>query len=86
MTIDELWMAVCSDDRDAVREYYENGGEKNLRYDKFGHENSLIMGAFRNGHFDMCELLISFGETVTQDEEVELDVPKIRLARMLGLI
>ena len=85
MTIDELWTAVCSDDRDAVKKYYENCGERNLRYHKFGKEHSLVMGAFRNGHMEMCELLISYGETVTKDEENELGIPKLKLIKMLGL-
>ena len=86
MSIDELWEAVCSNDQSIVRNYYESGGEKNLRCSRFGHDNSLIMGAFRNGHLDMCELLISYGETITSDEEKELDVPKLKLIKMLGLV
>ena len=84
MTIDELWTAVCSNDQAAIKKYYENGGEKNLRYHHFNREHSLIMGAFRNGHMAMCELLISYGETITKDEEDELGIPKLKLIRMLG--
>ena len=86
MTIDDLWEAVCSDDRSIVRNYYKNGGTKNLRYPKFGHEHSLIMGAFRNENYDMYKLLISYGETITSSEESELDIPKLKLVKKLGLI
>ena len=86
MSIDELWDAVCRNDQDKMKAYYENGGETNLRYPKFRTNHSLIMGAFRNGNYDMCELLISYGETVTPEEELELDVPKLRLVQMLGLM
>lgn len=87
MTIDELWTAVCSNDKETVRAYFENGGERNLRYSAFGEQHSFVMGAYRNGFMDMCELLIGYGETVTDEEREELMEPEKRrkLISMLGL-
>lgn len=67
--IEKLWSYACSGDIEALKKYYnEEQGEINKRYDKFGHLNSLIMGAFRNNQFDTVEYLLDKGETVTQDE------------------
>ena len=83
--VDELWSAVCGNDQKTIREYFENGGERNLRYRAFGRDHSLIMGAYRNGHMDMCELLISYGETVTDEEKEELLAPEKR-RRLIGML
>ena len=85
--IDASWSAACGNDKATIREYYERGGERNVRYRAFGRENSLVMGAYRNGFMDMCELLISYGETVTDEEKEELLEPERRrkLISMLGI-
>ena len=84
---DELWHAVCNDDIEAVRKYYESGGEKNRRTYRFNREHSLIMGAYRNKNWDMVKFLIDNGETVTDEEKEELLEPlrQLELVRMLGL-
>ena len=85
--IEPLWTAACSNDKDTIEYHFEASEERNLRYRAFGQEHSLILGAFRNGHMDMCELLISYGETVTDAEREELLEPEKRrkLIEMLGM-
>ena len=70
---EELWTAVCSNDIDKVKEYFEKGGETNLRYNRFDRDNSLIMGALRNGNTEMVELLKQYGEEILPNEQWEYD-------------
>ena len=84
-SVDELWPAACSNDQKTIREYFDNGGQRNLRYRAFGRDHSLIMGAYRNGFMDMCELLISYGETVTDAEKGELLEPE-RRRKLIGMM
>ena len=88
MTIDELWTAACSNNQETIRAHYENGGERNLRYNAFGIEHSLIVGAYRNHNMDMARLLFSYGETVTDAEKQEFmpDVERMEMVKMLGLV
>lgn len=72
LTIDELWMAACSGDNTTLENYYDNGGEINRRYFKFGKFHSLIAGAYRNGNFETVELLQNAGETTEEHERAEL--------------
>ena len=83
--IEGLWTAACSNDQELIKKYFTNTDERNIRYHRFGHDHSLIMGAFRNGHMDMCKLLIGFGETITDEERAEIMDPKQQLREMLGL-
>lgn len=66
-----LWTNVCSNRINAVKKYFENGGKTNLRYNRFDKDNSLIMGALRNGNTEMVELLKSYGETILPSEKQE---------------
>lgn len=66
-----LWTNVCSNRINAVKKYFENGGKTNLRYNRFDKDNSLIMGALRNGNIEMVELLKSYGETILPSEKQE---------------
>ena len=68
----DLWIAACSGDNDELEKYYENGGEINRRYSKFGKSHSLIAGAYRNGNLDTVELLQKYGETPEEHERDEL--------------
>ena len=72
LTIDELWMAACTGDNETLETYYENGGETNRRYSKFGKFHSLIAGAYRNGNLDTVDLLQSYGEMPEERERHEL--------------
>ena len=72
LTIDELWMAACSGDNTTLENYYDNGGEINRRYFKFGKSHSLIAGAYRNGNFETVELLQKYGEQPEDHERDEL--------------
>ena len=69
--IKELWDYACSGNTDALRKYYDDGGSLNNRYFMFGEAHSLLMGAFRNNHYDTVEYLLSEGEELTQKECAE---------------
>ena len=64
--MDEFWSAVCSGDLESDEEYYQAGGKNNQR---FG--DSLIMGAVRNGQYEMVRLLRSHGKVIEEYEEDE---------------
>ena len=66
--LENLWIAVCCNDIEFMKNYYANGGKPNERYNKFNNDNSLIMGALRNKNYDMVELLKQNGETLLVDE------------------
>ena len=69
--LENLWIAVCCNDIEFMKNYYDNGGTPNKRYNKFNNDNSLIMGALRNKNYDMVELLKQNGETLLVDEVEE---------------
>lgn len=69
-TIEKLWEAACSGDIDILKQYYKTAG--NIRYQKFGREHSLIIGAFRNNQWEVIDYLLSIGETITQEEKEEI--------------
>lgn len=62
--IENLWTAVCSNDIEFIQNYYASGGTPNKRYNN----NSLIMGALRNGNYNMVELLKQNNETLIAGE------------------
>ena len=76
--INELWEYACSGNTDALKEYYDEGGSINNRYIKFGRGHSLLMGAFRNNHFETVEYLMSVGEELTKEEYNEFKTEMIK--------
>lgn len=68
-----LWTAVCTGNIKKVKEYFDKGNKPNKRYIRFGMDHSLIMGALRNERYDMAKLLMSYGETILDDEKAEFD-------------
>lgn len=66
--LENLWTAVCCNDLEYMKKYYTNNGEPNRRYNRFDHNNSLILGALRNKNFQMVELLKQNGETILKGE------------------
>ena len=74
-TIKTLWIAACSGDIDTLCNHFsEYPHSVNKRYKAFGREHSLIMGAYRNGNYDVVDYLISIGETITDEEKSEADM------------
>ena len=71
--IESLWSLACSGDIDSLRDYYNNGGITNLRYNRFNTEYSLIAGALSNRQYDTIDYLLSVGETVTDEEFKEIE-------------
>ena len=73
-TIKTLWVAACSGDIDTLRNHFSEYPQTiNKRYRAFGREYSLIMGAYRNGNYNVVDDLISIGETITDEEKAEAD-------------
>ena len=71
--IEKLWEYACCGDIKELKKYYNSkNSEVNIRYNKFGNENSLIMGAYRNDEFETVEYLLSVGETITEKERNEI--------------
>ena len=70
--MNEIWTAVCSGDTEYVKKYFSStDAVLNRRYSRFGSNHSLIMGAARNGQYEMIRLLMSFGEKIEEYEETE---------------
>lgn len=71
--IEKLWQYACSGNITELKKYYEQEcGEVNRRYERFGHSNSLVMGAFRNRQFETVDYLLDVGEIITRDEDKEI--------------
>lgn len=70
--INKLWEYACSGNTEKLKEYYDSGGSINNRYFRFGESHSLIMGAFRNSHYDTVEYLMSVGEVMSKKEYNEI--------------
>ena len=74
VTIKTWWVAACSGDIDTLRNHFSEYPQTiNKRYRAFGREHSLIMGAYRNGNYNVVDYLISIGETITDEEKAEAD-------------
>lgn len=86
MEIEKLFMAACAGDMPTLKEYYSANGKKNLRYKKFGKENSLIMGAFRNNQWKTLDYLLSVGETITEKERKALTIELQRINYLIILL
>ena len=82
-TIEKLWEAACNGDIDTLSNYYERKKDTiPIRYQKFGSEHSLIMGAFRNNQWKAVDYLISVGATITEDEKKEIQTELNRIKYM----
>ncbi len=69
-----LWTAATSNDLDYIHNHFKNGGKPNQRFNGFGTNHSLIMGAVRNGNWDMVDALKGYGETILPEEQEEYDL------------
>ena len=69
--INNLWAMACYGSIESLMVYYRNDGKRNLRYNRFGKDHSLIMGALRNREYETVAFLLSVGETVEPHEMVE---------------
>ena len=81
-----LWGSACNGNTEFLRAYYDEHPERiNQRYNKFGFEYSLIMGALRNHQYKTVEYLMSIGETLTDKEKTEIstELEKIDIVRRL---
>ena len=71
-----IWGAVCGTEtpgRKAFIDKYFTNHKPNRRYHRFDADNSLIMGALRNRNYNTVKQLMSYGETVLDDEKDEFD-------------
>lgn len=67
-SIERLFSYVCCGNLEKVKEYYDEGGKRNVRYNRFGKEHSLLIGAFNNRCYEMIDYLLRNGETLTDAE------------------
>ena len=67
----KIWSAACSNYIGEIKRYFEGGAQPNRRWEAFGSEHSLIMGALRNGNLEAVKVLKSFGETIMDSEREE---------------
>lgn len=68
-----LWEAATSGDEEYLNNYYKGGGKTNQKFNGFGREHSVLLGAARNNLPKIVELLEGYGEKpLTPDEEDEL--------------
>lgn len=72
ITIEKLWGYACSGKRKQLQEYYDNGGQVNRKYHRFGKDHSLAMGAFRNGRYKTFMYLLANGEALSCEEAIEV--------------
>lgn len=70
--IKTLWSYACNGELNSLRKYYMDFGELNRRYNAYDKDNSLVMGAFRNKHYETVEYLLSVGERPTKEEQAKI--------------
>lgn len=70
---EQVFSYACSGNLSAIIEYYLQGGDLNVTYNKFGEEHSLIMGAFRNRQYDVVIWLKRHGCVLTSNEQREIN-------------
>ena len=63
---------ACSGDIESLDTLYRMNGTIDLTYRKFGREHSLLMGAYRNHHWETVDWLKSHGAALTPQEQKEL--------------
>ena len=82
---EKLFAMACCGCADELENYYKCGGAVNVRYEKFGKEHSLLMGAYNNQQYDTIKVLKAHGETLTAEEQehINSDYKKIRMLEML---
>lgn len=69
INVNLLWSYVCSNELDLAKKLLDSGVvNPNARYNRFNNDNSFIMGALRNGNYEMVDLLKSYGGTITKKE------------------
>jgi hypothetical protein len=69
--LEDIWTAVCSGDLENVKRLVTDYEEANERYNRFGKNHSLIMGAARNNEPEVVSYLISIGGTIEPSETAE---------------
>lgn len=70
--VEQVFGLACSGNNKALEEYWNEDGDLNVRYEKFGKEHSLIMGAFRNQQYDTVEWLRAHGCSMIDEEREEI--------------
>lgn len=86
ISIDDLWLYACCGDIERLKKYYENGGEVNRRYYRFGIYHSLIAGAYRCSNYDVVRLLLDNGETIEEYEREEIDIRNLYIDEFLQTV
>ena len=77
---EQLFGLACSGNIKALKEYCDGDGDlKNVTYERFGKEHSLIMGAFRNQQYDTVRWLRNHGCRLTDEEQDEINMEYMRI-------
>lgn len=84
--IKTLWSYACNGELNSLRKYYMDYGELNRRYNAYNQDNSLVMGAFRNKHYETAEYLLSVGERPTKEEQAKIREELRRIELMNKMI
>jgi hypothetical protein len=77
---EQLFGLACSGNIKALKCYWDGEGDlKNVTYERFGKEHSLIMGAFRNQQYDTVRWLKNHGCRLTDEEQDEINMEYMRI-------
>lgn len=76
---EQLFGLACSGNINALEEYWNEEGDLNVTYEKFGKKHSLIMGAFRNQQYSTVDWLKNHGCELTYEEQYEIDMEYTRV-------
>ena len=68
---DDIWTVVCMGDLENVKRLVKDYETANKRYNAFGMDHSLIMGAARNNEPEVVSYLIRVGGTIEPSETAE---------------
>lgn len=78
--VEQVFGLACSGNIKALKEYWDSEGDlKNVTYERFGKEHSLIMGAFRNQQYDTVRWLKNHGCRLTDEEQDEINMEYMRI-------
>lgn len=85
LSTNQLFGLACSGNIKALKEYWEDGGDLNITYERLGKEHSLIMSAFRNQQYDTARWLKNHGCRLTDEEQDEINIEYMRVKTIVFL-
>lgn len=82
ITVNELFGMACTGDIRELEEYWNDNGNLNIKYEKFGQCHSLVMGAYRNKQYDTVNWLLEHGTKLNEHEQEEVNDKYYRLVML----